>query len=112
MKELIDYSLFEQVEIRVGRVVEAEGFPEARNPAYRMLIDFGPLGLKKSSAQITDFYGPEELLGRQVLAVCNLKPKQVGKFISEVLVLGVVQGDHSVVLIAPEREVPPGLRVL
>jgi tRNA-binding protein len=108
---LMDYSSFEKLEIRVGRVVSVEDFPEARIPAYRMLIDFGSLGRKKSSAQITDFYSKEDLLGRQVLAVYNLKPKQVGKFLSEVLVLGVVLQDHKIVLVGPDRETPLGLRI-
>ncbi len=109
--KLIDYGIFKQVQIRVGRVIEVEDFLEARIPAYKMVIDFGTLGRKKSSAQITDFYSKEELLGRQVLAVYNLKPKQIGKFISEVLVLGVVLADDKVVLVGPDREIPLGLRI-
>ena len=108
---LIDFESFEQAEIRVGRVVVIEDFPDARKPAYKMVVDFGSFGRKKSSAQITDFYSKEELLGRQVLAVYNLKPKQVGKFISEVLVLGVVLEDNKIVLVGPDRETPLGLRV-
>jgi tRNA-binding protein len=111
-ENLLDFSSFEQVEIRVGRVVAVEDFAEARIPAYKMVIDFGPLGRKKSSAQITDFYQKEELLGRQVLAVYNLKPKQVGKYISEVLILGVVLDNDQVVLVGPDRETPSGLRIL
>jgi tRNA-binding protein len=108
---MIDYTAFEKVEIRVGRVVQVEDFPEARKP-YRTAVDFGPLGQKRTSAQITDFYSRDELLGRQVLAVFNLKPKQIGKFRSEVLLLGVVLDDERVVLIGPDREVPAGLRIL
>jgi len=107
----ITYTEFEQVEIRAGRIVQAEAFPKARKPAYKLWIDFGALGTKKSSAQITDFYTPETLIGRQVLAVTNFPPRQVADFMSEVLVLGVVLEDGAVALIQPDREVPPGLRV-
>lgn len=108
----ITYADFEQVEIRVGQVVQAEEFPKARKPAYKLWIDFGDLGVKKSSAQITHFYKPETLVGRQVLAVTNFPPRQVADFMSEVLVLGVVLEDGAVALIQPDRPVPPGLRVL
>jgi len=108
----ITYTDFEQVEIRVGQVVQAEEFPKARKPAYKLWIDFGELGIKKSSAQITDFYTPDTLVGRQVLAVTNFPPRQVADFMSEVLVLGVVLEDGAVALIQPDRSVPLGLRVL
>ncbi|MEW5786163.1 MAG: tRNA-binding protein [Bacillota bacterium] len=108
----INYAHFEAVEIRVGKVVLVEDFPEARVPAYRMIVDFGPLGHKKTSAQITDLYTKDDLLGRLVLAVYNLTPKQIGKFVSEVLVLGVVPEDQRVVLIGPDRDTPLGLRIL
>lgn len=107
---MIAWDDFEKVEMRVGRVVRAEEFPEARRPAYRLWIDFGELGVKRSSAQITAFYRPDELVGRQVVAVTNLPPKQVANFLSEVLVLGVPE-EGEVVLLRPDREVPPGGRV-
>ncbi|MEO1210219.1 MAG: tRNA-binding protein [Cyanobacteria bacterium J06638_20] len=110
--ETITFADFEQVEIRVGQVVQAEEFPKARKPAYKLWIDFGELGIKKSSAQITHFYTPETLVGRQVLAVTNFPPRQVADFMSEVLVLGVVLEDGAVALIQPDRPVPLGLRVL
>lgn len=108
----ITYADFEQVEIRVGQVVQAEAFPKARKPAYKLWIDFGELGIKKSSAQITQFYTPDTLVGRQVLAVTNFPPRQVADFMSEVLVLGVVLEDGAVALIQPDRPVPLGLRIL
>jgi tRNA-binding protein len=107
----ISYEDFEKVDIRSGRILKAEDFPAARKPAYKLWIDFGPLGVKQSSAQITRLYTKEELAGCQVLAVVNFQPKQVADFISEVLVLGVVMNDGEVALIAPDREVPPGMRV-
>jgi len=108
----IEWADFERVEIRIGTVVAAEPFPEARKPAYRLRVDFGTeLGEKKSSAQITDLYGPEELLGRQVLAVVNFAPKQIGPMRSECLVLGFPQADGAVVLAQPERPVANGARL-
>lgn len=109
----IEWADFERVEIRVGTVVAAEPFPEARKPAYRLRVDFGTdVGEKKSSAQITDLYEPEEILGRQVLAVVNFRPKQIGPMRSECLVLGFPQADGAVVLAQPERPVPDGTRLL
>jgi tRNA-binding protein len=103
---------FERVDVRVGTVVAAEPFPEARRPAYRLRVDFGPeLGERKSSARITDLYRPEELVGRQVLAVVNFPPKQIGPMRSECLVLGFPQADGAVVLAQPERPVPDGTRM-
>lgn len=100
---------FERLDIRAGTVLRCEPFPEARKPAYKLWIDFGPeVGEKRSSAQITDFYGPEELVGRQVLGVVNFPPRQIGPFLSEVLTLGVYVDDGKVVLIAPDRRVPDG----
>ncbi len=105
----ITYALFEQVDIRVGRIVQAEHFPEARKPAIKLWVDFGgDLGVKKSSAQITKYYTPEGLIGRQVLAVVNFPPRQIGKVMSEVLVLGVPDEAGEVVLIGPGHDVPLG----
>ncbi len=108
----IGFEDFLKVDVRVGAIVEVEPFPEARRPAYKLTVDFGPeIGRKRSSAQVTRHYKPEELLGRQVLAVVNFPKKQIGKFMSEVLVLGVPDPDGEVVLIAPERPVPLGGRL-
>ena len=108
----ISFDDFLKVDIRVGRVVKAEPFPEARKPAIKMWIDFGPeLGEKKTSAQITAHYTPEELVGRQVMAVVNFPPRQIGKFMSEVLVLGASDPDGGIVLIAPDQEVSLGERM-
>lgn len=102
---------FLAVDMRVGRVLQAEEFPEARKPAYKLTIDFGPLGIKKSSAQITALYRPEELVGRLVVAVVNLPPRRVAGFPSEVLVLGVPDEKGDIALLQPDREVPLGVRV-
>lgn len=108
----ITFDDFLNVDIRVGRVVAAEPYPEARKPAYILRVDFGPeIGEKKSSAQITRHYRPEELVGRQVLAVVNFPPRQIGKVMSEVLVLGVPDADGEVVLIGPGHDVPLGGRL-
>lgn len=105
----IGYVDFQRVDIRVGTVVEAEPFPEARRPAYKLKVDFGPeIGVRKSSARLTTHYGPGELRGRQVAAVVNFPPKQIGKFMSECLVLGFPDGNGDVVLVAPDRRVPDG----
>lgn len=108
----IAYSDFEKVEIRTGVIVRAEPFPEARKPAYKLWIDFGDLGMKQSSAQITRLYTLEDLRGKQILAVTNFPPRQVANFMSEVLVLGVVLEEGNVVLVQPDRSVPPGTRIL
>ena len=103
---------FQKVDIRVGRIVAAEPLPQARKPSYLRRSAFGPeIWEKRSSAQITARYSPESLVGRQVLAVVNFPPRQIGKTLSEVLVLGVPDGDGEVVLIGPERDVPPGGRL-
>lgn len=102
---------FERIEMRVGRIVAAEEFPEARKSAYKLTIDFGPLGLKRSSAQITELYTIEELVGRLVIGVTNFPPRRIGPFTSEVLTLGTDDGSGRVVLLAVEREVPLGGRV-
>lgn len=108
----ISWEDFEKVEIRTGRILRAEPFPEARKPAIKLWLDFGPeIGEKKSSAQITVHYAPEELVGKQVLAVTNFPPRQIGKFMSEVLVLGLPDADGAVVLIAPDKDVPLGGRM-
>jgi tRNA-binding protein len=108
----LSYAEFERVDIRVGRVIDVQDFPEARKAAYRLRIDFGPaIGIKKSSAQATKHYSKEQLLDRLVVAVVNFAPKQIGSFMSEVLTLGVPDGDGSVVLLTPERDVPIGGRM-
>ncbi len=109
---MISYDDFMQVDIRVGRITRAEPFPEARKPAFRLWVDFGPeIGEKRSSAQITVHYTIESLLGRRVLAVVNFPPRQIGKVLSEVLVLGVPDAAGEVVLIAPDKETPLGGRM-
>ncbi len=104
-------NIFDRVEIRVGKVIKAERFIGAKKPAIKLWIDFGPLGIKKSSAQITELYSPEKLVSMEVVAITNLKPKQIGKFISEVLVLGVNDEEGKVVLLVPQKPVPPGHKV-
>jgi len=107
----IQFSDFAKVDIRVGRVIEVIDFPKARKPAYQMSIDFGPLGVKKSSAQITKFYKKEDIVNKLVLAVLNFPPKQIANFQSEVLVLGAMVEETEVVLIHPERDVPLGSKI-
>lgn len=108
----VTFDDFLKVDIRVGRVVEAEPFPEARKPAFKLKIDFGEeIGVKKTSAQITRHYTPETLVGRRVLAVVNFPPRQIGPVMSEVLTLGVPDADGEVVLLAPDQDVPLGGRL-
>jgi tRNA-binding protein len=108
---IIDISDFERVDMRVGRVLEADLFPEARKPAYKLRIDFGPLGIRRSSAQLTVHYRPEDLRGKLVIAVVNFPSRQIGPVRSEVLILGVPDPDGAVVLLEPTVDVPLGGRV-
>ena len=113
MSETISYADFERVDIRIGTVIEARTFPEARKPAYILMIDFGPeIGVKKSSAQITVHYKPEALVGRQVLGVVNFPPRQIGPVRSEVLTLGFMDADNAVVLAGVDRKVPNGKKLM
>ena len=113
MAETISYDDFLVVDIRIGTVIEARPFPEARKPAIILIIDFGPeVGVKKSSAQITVHYAPEQLVGRQVMAVCNFPPRQIGPFRSEVLTLGFADAEGAIVLANVDRPIPNGNRLL
>lgn len=96
---------FEKLEMRVGKIIDVKDFPEAKKPAYKLRIDFGELGIKNSSAQITKLYSKEDLLGKQIIAVTNFPPKKIAGFVSDVLVLGVITKDNEVILLKPEREV-------
>lgn len=107
----ISYDEFEKVDVRVGVVTRAEPFPEARKPAIKLWVDLGELGERKSSAQITRHYEPDELVGKQVLCVVNFAPRQIGRFMSEVLVLGLPDKDGEVVLVGPDQTVPVGGRL-
>jgi len=108
----ITYDDFQKVDIRAGTIVKAEPFPEARRPAIKLWVDFGgTIGIRRSSAQITAYYTPETLIGRQVVAVVNFPPRQIGKFMSEILVLGVPSADGEVVLLSPDQIVPEGGRL-
>ena len=107
----ITWNDFERVELRVGTIIEVEDFPQARKPAYKLKIDFGELGLKRSSAQIKDLYTKEELLGKQILGVMNFPPKQIANFVSEVLTTGFYLPNGEVVLLHPERRVPNGAKL-
>jgi tRNA-binding protein len=107
----ISWPDFERVDMRVGRIVDARDFPEARRPAITLSVDFGPLGIKRSSAQITDRYAAADLIGRLVVAVVNFPPKQIGPFTSEVLLLGAYNEAGEVVLLRPDFDVAPGSRI-
>ncbi len=112
MSDTITWADFEKVDIRTGTVVSVEPFPQARKPAWKLTIDFGPeIGTKRSSAQITVHYTPETLVGRQVLAVVNFPPRQIGPFLSEVLTLGFEDGEGAIVLAGVERDVPDGRKL-
>ena len=109
---MITFAEFDKIDVRVGRVVGVEPFPEARKPAYKLRIDFGPdVGIKRSSAQLTRRYKAEELMDRLVVAVVNFPPRQIGPFLSEVLTLGVPDADGAVVLLRPDADVPVGGRM-
>jgi tRNA-binding protein len=112
MADTISWNDFERVDIRVGTVIQAEPYPEARKPAIKLWVDFGAeIGVKKTSAQLTVHYTPQALLGRQVAAVVNFPPRQIGKFMSEILVLGMPDAQGAVVLLAPDQAVPNGGRM-
>ncbi len=108
---MADFNKFLEIDIRAGTIIDVQQFPEARKPAFKLEIDFGHLGTKKSSAQITELYDTEALLGKQILAAVNFPPRQIGPFISEVLTLGVPNGEGHVVLVAPEMKVENGVRL-
>jgi tRNA-binding protein len=110
-ENIINWQDFERVDIRVGTIVRVEPFPEARKPAFKLWVDLGPLGIKKSSAQLTVRYTPEQLIGTQVLVVTNFAPRQVGPFISEILVTGFVGESGDVVLARPDAPVPNGSKL-
>ncbi|MGV0939716.1 tRNA-binding protein [Empedobacter sp. ULE_I140] len=102
---------FEKVDMRIGTIISANDFPKARNPTYQLEIDFGPLGIKKSSAQITSLYSKEELIGKQIMAVVNFPKKQIATFMSECLVMGVYGNNNDVILLNPERKVENGSKI-
>jgi tRNA-binding protein len=108
---MITWEDFEKIDIRVGTITEANEFPKAKKPAYKLTIDFGGLGIKRSSAQITKFYTPENLVGQQVIAVVNFPPKQIAGFISECLVLGIYDENKDVVLLQPQQKLSNGLKI-
>jgi len=110
--ETISWHDYEKVELRVGTIVEVEDFPKAKKPAFKLTVDYGEFGIKKSSAQLTKLYKKEDLIGRQVLGVINFPPKQIADFMSEALVTGIILAEGEVVLVSPERKVPNGLKLL
>jgi tRNA-binding protein len=107
----IEWEDFAKIDIRIGTIMEVTDFPKAKKPAYRLTIDFGELGIKKSSAQVTQLYAPEQLVGRQVMAIVNFPPKQIANFFSECLVLGVYTDKNEVVLVGPDRKVENGWKI-
>jgi tRNA-binding protein len=110
--QTIDFCDFQRIDLRIGTIIQVENFVKARKPAFKLWIDLGEIGIKKSSAQITDFYAPEGLVGKQVLCVCNFPPKQVADFISEVLVTGFDDGSGKIVLSAVDKPVPNGSQLI
>lgn len=110
-KEIITWNDFTKVEMRIGTIISAEDFIKARNPAYKLIVDFGKYGKRKTSAQITALYKPEELIGKQVIAVINFPPKQIANIMSECLVLGGLGENQEVILIEPERKVENGIKI-
>ena len=108
---MISWQDFEKIDIRVGTIIEVNDFPKARKPSYQLKIDFGEIGIKRSSAQITDLYQKQMLAGMQVIAVVNFPPKQIANFFSECLVLGVIGEDNEITLLTPERKVKNGLKI-
>lgn len=111
MNTLTTIDAFHQLDVRVGTIIDVADFPEARNPAFQLLIDFGPLGLKKSSAQITQRYTKETLLNRQIIATVNLPPRQIAHFLSECLVLGILGTNKDVILLKPDQPVANGMKI-
>ena len=111
MTEEITFEDFLKVDLRVGTIIEVNDFPKARKPAYQLLIDFGELGVKKSSAQITDLYSKEDLLNRQITAIVNFKPRQIANFMSECLILGIHNEDGDVVLLRASKEIKNGEQI-
>jgi tRNA-binding protein len=107
----IEWEDFEKIDIRIGTIMEVKDFPKAKKPAYQLIIDFGELGMKRSSAQVTHLYTPEQLTGRQIMAIVNFPPKQIANYFSECLVLGVYTDKNEVVLVGPERKVENGWKI-
>lgn len=108
---MISWDDFSKIEIRVGTIIQVDTFPQAKKPAYKLTIDFGELGIKKSSAQITTLYTPESLIQKQIIAVINFPPKQIANFFSECLVLGIIGIEKEIILLHPERQVMNGLKI-
>ncbi len=108
---MIDWNDFSKIEMRVGTIISAEVFQEVKKPAYKLVVDFGNLGTRKTSAQITNLYEPDDLIGKQIIAVMNFPPKQIATIMSQCLVLGVLGDDDDVTLLQPERAVKNGLRI-